>query len=256
MKQTIKQIHWHGRTMFRLSRQCLFLLATLGCGSVAYAQAVGTVTHLSGVLTVKHADGSTALLAIKSSIAQGDTLVTEANTYTRVKFVDNGEMVLRPSSQVVVKSYVYDVDRPENDRVAIQLISGGLRSVTGLIGKRNHDAVSFDTPTGAIAVRGTNFGAMFCQNDCGGVPTPNGATPQNGLYVDVSQGAVMVANSGGQQVFQVGQFGYVASATTPPVVLPPSQGVPVTMPLSISKNAPAAGSTAGGAAGGVDCVVQ
>ncbi|MFM0645976.1 FecR domain-containing protein [Paraburkholderia bryophila] len=243
--------------MFRLSRQCLFMLATLSCGSVAYAQAVGTVTHLSGVLTVKHADGSTAVLAIKSSIAQGDTLVTEANTYTRVKFVDNGEMVLRPSSQVVVKSYVYDVDHPESDHVAIQLISGGLRSVTGLIGKRNHDAVSFDTPTGTIAVRGTNFGALFCQSDCGSVPTPNGAAPQNGLYVDVSQGAVMVANSGGQQVFQVGQFGYVASSTTPPIVLPPSQGVPVTMPLSISKNAPAAaGGATGTAAGGVDCVVQ
>jgi hypothetical protein len=162
-------------------------------------------------------------------------------------------MVVRPSSQVVVKSYVYDADHPEQDRVAIQLVNGGLRSVTGLIGKRNHDAVSFATPTGAIAVRGTNFGALFCQNDCGSVPTPNGSTPQNGLYVDVSQGAVLVANGGGQQIFQVGQFGYVASATTPPVVLPPAQGVPVTMPLSISRNAPANSSAA---AGGVDCIVQ
>lgn len=231
----------------------LSLLVMLGCGSVAYAQTVGTVTHLSGVLTVKHADGSTALLAISSSILQGDTLITEANTYARVKFIDNGEMVARPSSQIVVKRYVYDADKPANDKVEISLEKGGLRSVTGLIGKRNHDAVSFDTPMASVGVRGTNFGALMCQNDCGSVPTPTGAAMQNGLYVDVSQGAVIVANGGGQQIFQVGQFGYVSSPTTPPIVVPPSMGVPVTMPLSISKNAPT-NSSAGN--GGVDCIVQ
>ncbi|WP_186307967.1 hypothetical protein [Paraburkholderia sp. BCC1884] len=156
---------------------------------MAYSQTVGTVTHLSGVLTAN----------------------------------------------------------------VISLEKGGLRSVTGLVGKRNHDSVSFDTPASTIGVRGTNFCASLCQGDCGGVPTPTGSTLQNGLYVDVSQGAVIVSNTGGQQIFQVGQFGYVASSTTPPVVVPPSQGVPVTMPLSISKNAP---SNSGQAAGGVDCVVQ
>ncbi|MFM0504736.1 FecR family protein [Paraburkholderia caffeinilytica] len=253
MEPVINTAQWHTRTMLQLTRQFLFLLAVLGCGSSAYAQAVGTVTHLSGVLTVKHADGSTALLAVRSSIVQGDTLVTEANTYTRVKFVDNGEMVVRPSSQVVVKNYVYDVDHPEKDHVAIWLVNGGLRSVTGLIGKRNHDAVSFETPTGIIGVRGTNFGALFCQSDCGSVPTPNGNMPQNGLYVDVSQGAIVLSNPAGQQVYQTGQFGFVANLNTPPVVIPPTQGVPVTMPQSISQNAPAA-TTAKSTT--VDCVVR
>ncbi|RKE37493.1 FecR family protein [Paraburkholderia sp. BL23I1N1] len=255
MKRVTNTPHWHDRTMFRLARQLLFLLVMLGCGSSAYAQAVGTVTHLSGVLTVKHADGGAAVLAINSSILQGDTLVTEANTYTRVKFVDNGEMVVRPSSQVVVKSYVYDVDHPEKDNVAIRLVAGGLRSVTGLIGKRNHDAVSFETPTGTIGVRGTNFGALFCQNDCGGVPTTSGRTPQNGLYVDVSQGAVVLSNPAGQHVFQSGDFGYVANLNAPPIVIPPTQGVPVTMPLSISKNAPASQNSSS-TSHDVDCVVQ
>ncbi|OAJ60093.1 hypothetical protein A6V36_25660 [Paraburkholderia ginsengiterrae] len=254
MKRLINTNHWRDGAMFRLARQLLCLLAMSGCGSIAYAQTAGTVTHLSGVLTVKHADGSTAVLAINSSILQGDTLVTEANTYTRVKFVDNGEMVLRPSSQVIVKSYVFDVDHPEKDSVAIQLVNGGLRSATGLIGRRNHDAVSFETPIGAIGVRGTNFGAVFCQSDCGSVPTPRGNMPQNGLYVDVSQGAIVLTNPAGQQIYQTGQFGYVANLNTPPVVIPPTEGVPVTMPLSISKNAPPTGTSA--ASTDVDCVVR
>jgi hypothetical protein len=128
------------------------------------------------------------------------------------------------------------------------------RSVTGLIGKRNHDAVSFETPTATIGVRGTNFGALFCQSDCGGVPTPSGSTPQNGLHVDVAQGAVVISNGACQQVFQAGDFGFVANLNTPPLVIPPTQGVPVTMPVSISRNAPAASASA--KSGTVDCIVQ
>ncbi|WP_050479084.1 FecR family protein [Herbaspirillum rhizosphaerae] len=231
---------------------CLFVL--LSWGGMAYAQVVGVVTHLSGVLTAKRADGSTAVLAIQSKIQQGDTLITESNTYTRVKFLDNGEIVLRPGSQLVVKSYLYDADKPEKDNVSISLVKGGLRAVTGLVGKRNHDAVSFDTPTATIGIRGTHFGALFCQNDCGSVPTANGSTPQNGLHVDVAQGAIVLTNPAGQQVFQTGQFGYVANLNTPPTVVPPTQGVPVTMPQSISKNAP--GTQQSAKSGNVDCIVQ
>ncbi|MFL9879311.1 FecR domain-containing protein [Herbaspirillum rhizosphaerae] len=260
MKQALQTRYGATRTAMLYVWQLACLLALLSWGSLAVAQVVGTVTHLSGVLTVKHADGSTAVLAIQSKIQQGDTLITESNTYTRVKFLDNGEIVLRPGSQLVVKSYLYDADKPEKDSVSISLVKGGLRAVTGLVGKRNHDAVSFDTPTATIGIRGTHFGALFCQNDCGGVPTASGSTPQNGLHVDVAQGAIVLTNPAGQQVFQTGQFGFVANLKTPPMVVPLTEGVPVKMPLSISKNAPKTSATSvvssTSGAGGVDCIVQ
>nr|WP_083830927.1 FecR family protein [Herbaspirillum lusitanum] len=171
MKTIIHARYHSGRTAYRPSWlrlwQLLSLAAVLGFSNPGYAQVVGTVTHLSGILTVKHADGKTAVMAVKSEIQQGDTLITEANTYTRVKFLDNGEIVLRPGSQVVVKNYLYDAEKPAQDNVAISLVKGGLRAVTGLVGKRNHDAVSFDTPTATIGIRGTHFGALFCQNSHG-----------------------------------------------------------------------------------------
>ena len=258
MKQLTSVRYPLDRTSLLHAWRLLCLFALIGWSGIAYSQVVGVVTHLSGVLTAKRADGSTAVLAIQSKIQQGDTLITESNTYTRVKFLDNGEIVLRPGSQIVVKSYLYDAEKPAQDNVAISLVKGGLRAVTGLVGKRNHDAVSFDTPTATIGIRGTNFGALFCQNDCGGVPTSNGSTPPNGLHVDVSQGAVVVANPAGQQVLQTGQFGFVGNLNTPPMVVPSTEGVPVKMPLSISKNAPKTSSlvsTTSGA-GGVDCIVQ
>ncbi|MFL9924782.1 FecR domain-containing protein [Herbaspirillum lusitanum] len=231
----------------------LLLLAAAGASAHAQSKVVGTVTHLSGVLSAKHADGKRVVLALKSSILEGDTLITEKETYTRVKFMDNAEIVLRPGSEIQVAKYLYDEQKPENDNVAINLVKGGLRAVTGLVGKRNHEAVNFNTPTATIGIRGTNFGALFCQNDCGGVPTTSGSTPQNGLHVDVSQGAVIVVNPGGQQVFQAGQFGFVANLNAPPVLIPPAQGVPVTMPPSISQNVPALTTSR---TSSIDCVVQ
>jgi hypothetical protein len=221
-------------TFFSL-RAIGLLLALLPAGG-AFAQTAGMVTHLSGLLTAKSSSGAVRILAVKSEVMQGDTLITERETYARVKFSDDGEMVLRPGSQLVVASYAYDAIAPANDNVVLSLLKGGLRAVTGLVGKRNHDAVTINTPTATIGIRGTHFGALFCQNDCGGVPAPDGNTPANGLHVDVSQGAIVVRNAGGEKIFAAGQFGYVSSPSTPPVIVPPAQGVQVTMPEAISRN--------------------
>jgi len=219
-----------------LSLGLALALLMLGAAQLAQAQVVGQVTHLSGVLTARHADGTRVVLTVKSAIQQGDSLITERETYARVKFVDDAEIVLRPGTEVAVSKYVYDEKTPQNDSVAIGLVKGGLRAVTGLVGKRNHDAVNFDTPTATIGIRGTHFGALYCQNDCGGVPTPSGHPLDNGLHVDVLSGAIQVSNAGGSTLFNAGQFGFVPGPTQPPVLLPPGQGFSVTMPPAISSN--------------------
>jgi hypothetical protein len=202
----------------------------------APSSVAGTVTHLSGLLRDRSKSGVNRVLAVKSEVMQGDTLITEQNTYARVKFSDDGEVVLRPGTQLAIEAYAYDAVAPAKDNIILSLLKGGMRAVTGLAGQRNHDVEKVNTPTATIGIRGTHFGALFCQNDCGGVPTASGQTPANGLHVDVAQGAIVVTNPGGSQVFNVGQFGYVASQATPPLIVPPAQGVQVTMPTSISQN--------------------
>jgi hypothetical protein len=108
--------------------------------------------------------------------------------------------------------------------------------VTGLIGKRNREKVTFATETATIGIRGTHFGALLCQNDCGGVPTTSGAPPANGLHVDVTSGAITLSNAAGTIQLNPGQFGFAANANSAPVPVPPQQGVSVTMPSSISKD--------------------
>ena len=196
---------------------------------------VGTVTHLSGVLVAKRADGGTRLLSVKSAVREGETLSTEQGTYARLKFRDDAEVVLRPSTQLKIDAYQYQNARPERDSVLLNLLKGGMRSVTGLIGQRSRDKVRFGTGTATIGIRGTHFGMLLCQNDCAGIASA--ASLANGLHVDVIDGAITLSNRAGQQVLLAGQFGYVRDLNTRPAIVPPGQGIRVTMPLSISRNA-------------------
>jgi hypothetical protein len=206
------------------------------CIPAAHAATAGQITHLSGTLSAKKADGTSKLLAVKSDVAEGDTLSTEKETYARIKFADGGEVVLRPGTQLKIESYAYNAARPEGDSVVLSMFKGGLRAVTGLIGKRNREKVSFATETATIGIRGTHFGALLCQNDCGGVPTTSGTPPANGLHVDVTTGAVTLSNAAGTIQLNPGQFGFAAGSNTAPVPVPPQDGVRVTMPSSISQN--------------------
>lgn len=210
--------------------------ASFFCIPLAHAATAGQITHLSGTLSAKKPDGSSKLLAVKSDVAEGDTLSTEAETYARIKFADGGEVVLRPGTQLKIESYAYNAAKPESDSVVMNMFKGGLRAVTGLIGKRNKEKVTFATETATIGIRGTHFGALLCQNDCGGVQTTSGAPPANGLHVDVTNGAISMSNKAGTIEINTGQFGYAANANTAPVPVPPAQGVSVTMPSSISKD--------------------
>lgn len=242
------------RTLVSILMVLLLAAANTLPSVVHAADAVGRVTHLSGTLIAKRADGSTKLFSTKSEVQEGDTLSTEQETYARIKFADGGEVVLRPGSQMKVAAYAFDEAKPQSDNIVLNMLKGGLRAVTGLVGKRNRDAVNLSTTTATIGIRGTHFGALMCQNDCGGVPTVTGKPPENGLHLDVADGAIVVKNAAGQQVISSGQFGFVQNANTAPAIVPPAQGVQVTMPNSISQNS-SSGRGVGKAKEG-ECAVQ
>jgi hypothetical protein len=225
----------------------------------AAAGAVGTVTHLSGIVSVRHADGSTKLLSLKSEVLEGDLLSTENETFTRIKFIDGGEVVLRPNTQFKVDKYSFDAADASGDNAFFSLVKGGLRAASGLIGKRSRDKVGYGTVVATIGIRGTYFVAHYCDNDCGGIPTPSGGPLANGLHVSVTQGMIVLSNGGGSQDFAAGQFGFTPSFTTPPVVVPPSPGLQFNLPMSFSAASPPGSGPAQGPAGtqgAVDCEVR
>ena len=193
----------------------LIILALIAGPS--YAAAVGQIANLSGTLSVKRLDGTSKLLAVKSEVEPGDTLATEEGTYARVKFIDGGEVVLRPGTQIKVDAFSFDQAKPAQDNQVISLFKGGLRAITGLLGKRSKEKVSYVTATATIGIRGTNLGAAL-EDD-------------GSLHVDVSDGAVVVTNAGGMLQVNTGQFALVKSGVSPPTLM--INGQKVTIPQNI-----------------------
>ena len=215
----------------------LFAVAFLLASIPGWAAPAGEITHLSGILSAKKADGSSKVLAVRSVVDEGDLLTTEKGTYARMKFRDGGDVVLRPNTQIKVESYSFEEAKPESDGALLSILKGGMRMVTGLIAKRNKDKISVRAPSATIGIRGTHFGALFCyQENCADIPTVSGVAPADGLHVDVASGAITLTNSAGTAEFTAGQFGYLADGNALPERVPPERGIRVTMPNAIAAN--------------------
>jgi hypothetical protein len=223
------------------------------CGLGFARQVAGTVINLSGPLLAQKAGGAMKVLGVKSEVEQGDTLVSEKNTYARIRFVDNSEITIKPNTTFKVDAFAYDAGKPDGDSASFTLVKGGLRSITGLLGKRNKEKFQLKTPTATIGIRGTTFSAEY-------VPTP--AAPQAGppalppgLHVAVFDGMINVSNSGGAQAFSAGQFGFVRSPTIAPVMVPSNPNLQFTPPPAFSVTN-AADKSAPSPAAPVDCEVR
>lgn len=226
----------------------LILFLGLSFSTLCFAETIaGRVTNLSGPLFLKKADGKTLSLYLNSTFEQSDTLVTPPKTYARVKFTDGGEVVLRPKSQFKVLAYYYHQDEPSKDKAFVNLVKGGMRTATGLIGKRgDKDSYKLITHTAVAGVRGTTFECRICEGgDCGSIP--------DGVYFFVVSGSIIVSNEAGSQTFTVGQCVYVASATSMPVLLPANPGFDFSLPPSIGS---AAQGGSYGSAGSCMCTVR
>lgn len=201
------------------------LAALLLCASLSWAD--GTLTHLSGLVSVQKADGKTLPGKAGTKVSAGDTVITGASGYARMEMTDGGEMVLRPDSHLKVESYQFVEAKPSEDGFIFRMLKGGLRTVTGLIGKRgNKDAYELRTSTATIGIRGTQFDLRVCQANCGALA--------DGTYLAVRFGAVHAANDLGSLAVAAGQVVYVPPQL-PPVLLPRDPGIGFTPPAVIPK---------------------
>ncbi|WP_414646098.1 FecR family protein [Burkholderia sp. LMU1-1-1.1] len=270
--------------------QGLMLLVLCSVVSASWAaQVAGTITQLSGPLLAKKADGAVRVLSLRSEVESGDTLMTEKNTYALVKFVDNSEITLKPGTTFKVENFAFDAGKPDGDQASFSLVKGGLRSVTGLLGKRNKEKFSMKTPSATIGIRGTTFIADLVEPSAEAVaareaylmastasldalaqplqplmlaqgpvlPPPSSPQLPAGLYVQVLDGLINVSNTAGAQQFSAGQFGYTRSTLTPPVIIPTNPGLKFLPPPTFVINTSASGSGSGAPkAATVDCEVR
>ncbi len=233
----------------------LLLGATAGGG---YANS-GNVSQLAGTLTVKKPDGSVRILAQKSQIQSGDTLNTQKDSYAQIKFADGAQITLKPNTSVKIERFNFVESEPRNDGFFYSLVKGGLRAVTGLVGKRGDpEAYKLGTETATIGIRGTSFGADDCtRSSVGEGPLEEG--PCKGLepavYVSVTDGEIVATNSAGSVSFLAGQYGMIDSRERRPRYLSTDPGLQFMPPASFIASI-TGGSAAGGQRKSLECVVR
>lgn len=187
---------------------------------------IGRVMLVQGELAAKDEAGKERKLILGATVYEGDTLSTGNNAYAVVAFRDEGRVSLQANTRFYVERFKYDKVAAQENAV-LRLLKGGVRVVTGLIGRANRDNYQFKVATATIGIRGTGFDA-WCNGPCASGAANPGATqgdPLDGAGVFVWAGEVAFVSPGGSYIVAIQQAAILARDTGKPIriiAIPPA----------------------------------
>jgi hypothetical protein len=201
-------------TMLKRIRNCLpltnllvlFFLASFTQPLAADAS-VGRVIFATGRPVAVDADGTQRSLQRGDDVFKGDILKTTGNGRLQVSFIDGAYVSIQPDSEYKIEQYRFSGKQDGTESAVLRLIKGGVRAVTGLIGKEHHDAYKVHTAAATIGIRGTGYNTRICQGDCPG--------KEDGLYQNTWEGITYVFNNVNSVEIPAGQGVYVRDMNSP-----------------------------------------
>lgn len=213
---------------------------TLKKVDLAKPKAVGRVAFLRGQMAAKNKDGNERVVRRGEPIYEGDTLVSGNKSFGVVAFRDKSRITLQSRTQFQVEKFSFNEDKPEKNIALMSLLRGGLRAVTGKIGKINRNNYRMRTPVATIGIRGTGYD-LQCQGSCVAIDNAYYAPNEpslvdkflslvsqpayadepagDGMYASVWSGSIQINQTNGSQVLLPGQFAFVPSFDAPARVL-------------------------------------
>jgi hypothetical protein len=172
-------------------------------------EAAGRVLAVAGDVTIERGAQRIAARPL-TEVRAGDTFQLGAQSNAQVRFSDDSVVALGSDTTFRVSEYAFQGRAPEAQSAFFNLIKGGMRTVTGLIGRANRDNYGLRTATATIGIRGTAYAA--CQ-DC--VTVRGEALP--GTSVGFTEGAGTIRTQGGELQLAAGESAYAPNATANPV---------------------------------------
>lgn len=169
-----------------MTRQAFSLLVSIILSIVSLgAWANATTLSVSGDVQVTPKGGSSTRLAEGQRVDKGTALKTGPNSGVTIRFDDGQMLALTSNSNLMIDEYRFNPHKPEEGGIITSLFRGGMRMVTGLIGKATPESVKTTTPVATIGIRGTDF-QLFIDDR---------------LFISVGEGAIGVANASGETIF-------------------------------------------------------
>lgn len=114
---------------------------------------IGSVTELSGTAIIKR--GKDTIQIVKGTEIKTNDKIETKNGKVKIVFKDDTNVTVTESSSLVIDDFVYD-PKSGAGKLGLKAAAGTVRYVSGSIAKDPKN-VKINTPTAAIAVRGTDF---------------------------------------------------------------------------------------------------
>ena len=96
--------------------------------------AAASVLFADGVVTANGGGQGYRVIGKGSRLAEGETITTGERSFAILEFADKSRTTLRPDTVLNIEQFRH-VNAAESDGMLLRLLRGGVRAVTGLIGK-------------------------------------------------------------------------------------------------------------------------
>lgn len=139
------------------------LLVTVSCSHSFAADRAGIIKSVTGTARIERA-GTVIPAAVGVGLESNDRIVTTAASNVGIALSDDTLLAVGPASTMSLDKFAFNPTSHEGN-LAVRILSGTMRMVTGLIAKQKPDAVEIKTPSAVIGVRGTDFIIEVPAND-------------------------------------------------------------------------------------------
>jgi FecR protein len=164
----------------------LLLTSLLSSGQTHAATAAGKVAFAMGQTQAVNTSGARRSLKRGDEVFSGDRLQTAKRSRLQVSLADGAYISVQPDSEYQIEDYQYSGKNDGSEKAIYRLFKGGIRAVTGLIGRKNREAYKVHTAVATIGIRGTGHNTRVCAGDCPG--------KEDGLYHNTWEGITYVVN--------------------------------------------------------------
>lgn len=145
------------------------LLAAPVLAQSPQGQAQAWVDQVRGAGLAQRGSEPPRILGNGLPLQEGDVITVAPGGTALVRLSDGSRMTVRPDTSFQIESYRFR-DGASDNSLVMRLLRGGLRVLTGRLTKDAPEAGRINTTTATIGIRGTDFDARLCTDDCAGEP--------------------------------------------------------------------------------------
>jgi len=124
----------------------------------------GKVILVKGEALAIDEKGKERKLKRRAQIFTGDTIKTIEKSSMRLVMVDQSLLSLKADTVLKISDYKFSFKEKNKDAMVLDLLKGGMRAVTGVIGVRSKKQYRINTPTATMGVRGTAMEVIVAEN--------------------------------------------------------------------------------------------